>query len=632
MITDEDSCSALEAPKDVLEQRARLSLLLDVRSQLDLRDVCLRLFSSTTVPSNSDQARQHATRALGRLRHALQTPSAALGQNVQAMADACHGAWVLSSALCAAAESSVLSTSADAGLPLTTEVGRRPIDEAAFLISALCLEGPSALRPALLPCIALLIQGRGHLLSLHPSLLESIRCGLSSSSRVLRMRALDTMAAILTDASGEHGIATILRHVAPLQHELISFVAAEVPPSMTTAALAATEVLVAAMKLSPRLALPHVVAECLAGAPCNAKSAQRMLLQLIGVEPQSLPDCLLDGVRRGAELWACRGVGPGELLGFGEPLGTLPANLRDHISEDVRCKCASQLLTALVGMRGLENGEPCKNLSVLGALLFRHLSDFAIDRHSIVQISSDSGLNKWQIESDHEPPLGTCVACLVLAALSESMCEAAALDSSSLCNLAAALEELDADEALAPGRRAALLALCSRELCAKSDPQLIEAQSCPRALPQHQCQTGTKAESEPEMQQAPNPLPSGTMAGTSDEFRKPWFAEYDASCDKWRCILCAQAGGQNPYAKGIAIKSGLVPVRMRMHARSQVHKQAEERKRKAASTDDSDWPEQLAAAAGSSEGAIKRSRPRWQKLSEPSLKEATERHASLGGA
>lgn len=672
MATDAESRTETQAPNDLLEQRPRLSLLLDTRSQLELRDVCLRLFSSSPVPSDSDQARQYATTALERLRHALQTPSAALGQNVQAMADACHGAWVLSSALCAAAASSVLSTSADVGLPLATEVGRRPIDEAAFLVSALCLEGPPALRPALLPCIGLLVQGRGHLLSLHPSLLDSIRCGLSSSSRAQRTRALETILAILTATPGEHGTTAILRHVAPLQHELLGFLAAEVPPSMTAAAIAATEVLVAAKTLSPRLALPHLVAECLSGAPCNATSAQRVLLQLIGVEPQSLPDYILDGIRRGAELWACRGVGPAELLEPGEPLGTLPANLCDHISEDVRGNCAAALLKELVALQGLENGGPYKNLSVLAALLFRFLTNFAIDRHSLVKIISDSGLNKCQIESDKEPPLGTCVASLVLAALSESMCEPAALKSSLLCNLAAALEELDANEGLVPGRRAALQALCSGELCmaqsipggrqedvvCQSEGELPQARFLPPALPQRVCQTNSQEKSNPELNaqsspralsqdvrqasteaefepeiQALTPLPSpAAMAGASDDLQNPWFAEYDASCGRWRCVLCAQAGGRNPYAKGMAIKPGFVSVRMRMHARSAVHMLAEESRRKAASVEDS---------AGRTKGEAKRSRPCHQtettqqvreKLNEPLIKKAKEGCARFGGA
>jgi len=680
----------MKASEHLLEQRPRLSLLLDARSQLDLRDVCLHHFSSTPVPSDSDQARKYATTALGRLRYALQTPSAALGQNVQAMADACHGAWVLSSALCAAAESSALNTRADIGLTLAAEVGRRPIDETAFIISALCLEGPPALRPALLPCIGLLVQGRGHLLSLHPSLLDSIRCGLSSSSRAQRMRALETIVAILTGAPGEHGATAILRHVAPLQHELLGFVAAEVPPSMTTAALAATEALVAAATLSPRLALPRIVAECLAGAPCNVKSAQRILLQLIGLEPQSLPDCLLDGIRRSAELCACRGVGPQELIEPGEPLGALPANLCDIISENIRCKCAAGLLTELVGLWGLENEEPHKNLSVLAALLFRHLTDFAIDRHSIVKLISDSSLNICQSESDQEPPLGTCVVCLVLAALCESTCDAAApgMKSSSSHNLAAALEELDADGALAPGRRAALLKLCSGELCmaqsvlhgspedaacqpstqAESEIELPQSQSLPQTLPRYVCQTdpqaksqlelrhtqssprtfpqpvresSTQAESDAEIQQALTPLPSATTVDSSEDLQNPWFAEYDARCGMWRCTLCAQAGGRNPYAKGMAIKPGIVSVRMRMHAKSAVHKQAEERKRKAASTEYSDDSDEIGARAGSSKGAVKRSRLCSQfattqevrkKLSEPLLEEAREWHARQGGA
>eukprot|EP00930_Biecheleria_cincta_P098555 TRINITY_DN90203_c0_g1_i1.p1 TRINITY_DN90203_c0_g1~~TRINITY_DN90203_c0_g1_i1.p1 ORF type:complete len:692 (-),score=111.51 TRINITY_DN90203_c0_g1_i1:416-2491(-) len=691
MAADSEPRTDMKCPEHVLEERPRLSLLLDARSQLELRDVCLRLFSSSTpAPSDSDQARKYATTALGRLRHALQTPSAALGQNVQAMADACHGALVLSSALCAAAESSVLNLRADVGLTLAAEVGRRPVDEASFLISALCLEGPPALRPALLPCIGLLVQGRGHLLSLHPSLLDSLRCGLSSSSRAQRMRALETIVAILTGAPGEHGTTAILRHVAPLQHELLGFLAAEVPPSMTAAALAATEVLIASGTLSPRLALSRFVAECLAGAPCNVMSAQRVLLQLIAVEPQSLPDCLLDGVRQSAELWACRGVGPGELLGPGEPFGILPANLCDIISEDIRCKCAAGLLMELVGLRGSENGKPYRNLSVLAALLFRLLIHFAVDRHSVIKLISDFGLNLCHVESDREPPLGTCVACLVLGALSESTCDAHApgLRSSSLCNLAAALEELDADVALVPGRRAALLALSSGELCmaqstlkvpaedmacqpstqaeseaelrqaqsftgtlsgqvcqanpqAKSDPELRQAESSPRTLSQHVREASTQVESDPEIQQALAPLPSDTTAGASDDVQNPWFAEYDACCGMWRCTLCAQAGGRNPYAKGMVIKPGLVSARMRMHAKSVVHMQAEEKKRKAASTKYSAGPDEPAATASSKEDAVKRSRLCSQsetaqevckKLGEPLLKEATERHARLGGA
>lgn len=154
-------------------------------------------------------------------------------------------------------------------------------------------------------------------------------------------------------------------------------------------------------------------------------------------------------------------------------------------------------------------------------------------------------------------------------------------------------------------------------------------------------ETNTQAESDAEIQQALTPLPSARTVDSFEDLQNPWFAEYDARCGMWRCTLCAQAGGRNPYAKGMAIKPDLVSVRMRMHAKSAVHKQAEERKRKAASKEYSNDSDELGARAGSSKGAVKRSRLCSQsettqevrkKLSEPLLKEAREWHAKLGGA
>lgn len=144
-----------------------------------------------------------------------------------------------------------------------------------------------------------------------------------------------------------------------------------------------------------------------------------------------------------------------------------------------------------------------------------------------------------------------------------------------------------------------------------------------------------------EKQQAVTPLPSATTVDSSEDLQNPWFAEYDARFGMWRCTLCAQAGGRNPYAKGMAIKPGLVSVRMRMHAKSAVHKLAEQMKRKAAPTENSGHSDELGARAGSCKGTVKRSRLCSQsdtmqevckKLSEPLLEEVRERHARLGGA
>merc|ERR1719424_1752963 len=190
-------------------------------------------------------ARAHVATALGRLREAVQRAHG-LGEDVQAMADACHGMWVLTAALSTGSSDNVSGLSAPRvlDLPPAAQAGRRLIDEVAFLLSALCLEGPTALRPALLPCIGLLVLSRCHLLSLHPSLLESLRTGLLSPSRALRARALETVVGILNSSPpGAQDANVVARQVAGLQTELLSFVAAEVPCAMTTAALAALEAL-----------------------------------------------------------------------------------------------------------------------------------------------------------------------------------------------------------------------------------------------------------------------------------------------------------------------------------------------------------------------------------------------------
>jgi len=95
-------------------------------------------------------------------------------------------------------------------------------------------------------------------------------------------------------------------------------------------------------------------------------------------------------------------------------------------------------------------------------------------------------------------------------------------------------------------------------------------------------------------------------AGAPSALEPPRFAEYDASCNKWRCRLCALAGGRNAYAKGISMDATLVPMRMRIHARSAVHKQAESRENQADSARNKESVKKpaisIAADAGNSGG------------------------------
>jgi len=569
----------------VVEQRASFGLLLDASRQLGLRDASLRLFASSSTKLQPDEARKHTTRALGQLRKAVQRASSSdLRQDVQAMADACHSAWVLTAAL---------HEGAVCALPPAAEMGRRLIDEAAFLLSALCLEGPSALRPALFPCIGLLVRGRGHMLSLHPSLMESLRAGLSSPSRAVRMRAVQTVTSIVTGPPGEHGTNGVMRQVATLQPELLSFLAAEVPPAVTSPALAVLQALTDSAAVDPRAALPRVLMECLAGSPCNGTAAQQLLRQLVAIEPKLLSECLPSGLQGAVDLLTRRDVGPAQLLrSFSDnasSVARVSAVIRTQLSEELRSPCVSLLLQQLARMRGVEDGAACTSLPLLGALLFCFICGPTLDggdgMSNVLGLCTLSA-SVWQDAGGEELPLGTCVARLIIAALSE-LKEAASSRSSIMSRLAAALEELDVEEVPLPGSRATLLASWTPQLMDSGAAAVVgdsvahASRESPLVVSKGTPSVNASTPAELPGGQATTPVSSGPV-GAPSALEPPWFAEYDATCGKWRCRLCALIGGKNGYAKGIAMDATLVPMRMRIHARAAIHKQAEARHQQAA--------------------------------------------------
>jgi len=200
------------------------------------------------------------------------------------------------------------------------------------------------------------------------------------------------------------------------------------------------------------------------------------------------------------------------------------------------------------------------------------------------------------------------VASLVLAALSESAPRNAAVSSSSplvVSRLACALERLDFDEEPALCHRAAILAVCSRQLAdfatggnppssqaftdvsgpavsaATAAEPLATAASIAAAsispVAVHKVSTGPHVMADPSKEKAELCLPKQR---SSEALENPWFAQFEASSGKWRCALCAEAGGKNPYARGISMNASLVAMRMRIHAKAAIHQQAGERRQK----------------------------------------------------
>jgi len=573
--------------KAIVDQCPRFGLLLDVSRQIRLRDASVRLFAAASAQLQPDEAKKYTSTALGRLRQAV-VKASVLDQDVQAMADACHGASVLTAALSVSDGGDFFAT------PPAAEFGRRLIDDVAFMLSALCLEGPAALRPALFPCIALLVSGRGHMLSLHPSLVESLRTGLSSASRAVRIRAIETVTSIVTGPPGEHGTNAVTRQVVALQPELLGFLAAEVPPTVTRPALAALQVLADSATLSPRTALPRVLAECLAGAPCNGAAAEALLLRLLGADPTALSECLLPGLHKAVDLLARRDVGPAELLrSLGDKassIATVPAAIRCVLfSEELRRPCVSKLLEEVAGLHGVEAGASCSSVPLLGALLFCFSRGLAAEIGSgmtagMLRTLDTRSATVWQDGVSEELPLGTCVARLVIAALTQcaSSDESATSGSLTISGLATALEELDVEEVLVPGSRAKLLEPWRPKLIdsgsavagggvpvvATIDTENADALTPVQDAPPVNMQTETpRARSSSQA--------SSAVAGAPGALQIPSYAEYDASRDVWRCRLCALAGGKNGYAKGICMDATLVPMRMRIHARAAIHKKAE---------------------------------------------------------
>mmetsp|Transcript_28694 Transcript_28694/g.44861 ORF Transcript_28694/g.44861 Transcript_28694/m.44861 type:complete len:627 (+) Transcript_28694:60-1940(+) len=545
-----------EAAVEILEQRPKFGLLLDTARQLRLRDAALKMFSNS-VHREDKKSERLVANAVQHLHKALQCPANELERDVQAQADACHGAWVICAAL-AIATPTVLAA-ATATLP--SDQGRRLIDQVAFIVGALCLEGPATLRPALLPCIGLLVQGRGHLFSLHPCLLEGLRAGLRSPSRALRGRTVQCLVEILSKPNNVADTNSVARQLVVLHPELVSLLSRETSRIILMQTLSAFEALAISGSPVPVSAVPHVFAESF--APAGVKDsqescqtciavAQRCLLQIVSNSPESFHGSLAAALRRFKEMCSQWEAAPGELLrshcSNSLQMATLFASLRGYLRDEWMQHCGLVLKAELGELYSAGAESIC---SVWAAeLIFILIDGLGLGKDFI---------NPDWFRIEKYPTFGSCVATLVWAALQEL----ASVDSADT-----SLARLEVSSKLAN----ALEDLEEFELPTEGDVRRLVAYHWP---------TSKTAETQvcKLLETVIAPADSTTIAEAAEEkpnlpCELPWFAEYDTARDKWTCRICAEAGGHNPYAKGISIKRDQVPLRMRIHSGAAVHRRS----------------------------------------------------------
>jgi hypothetical protein len=526
----------------------------------------------------------------------------------------------------------------DATTAVFPEGRRRLIDEVAFLLAALSLEGPATLRPALLPCVSHLVRGRGHLLSFYPALLESLRAGLLSHSRALRMRATEAVSSLLMVSDDHPDTSTVARQLSALQPDLVNLIVREEAYAIATQALIALEAFSQAGVAIPVSALPQVLPECVVqeilrpeagNATGGGEITQRIFVQFLLRHPQAFAACIPASLRRAADKLMRRGIGSWELLSRADgrpcPLAALLKASGEQLTEELLQPCAAVLWEELHEWKRQDSElDLCVQVA---ALLFCMVESIAIaGDFTFIE------LDKVKAPLCEEPTFGACVAALVsiaihdLAArqaLSTVSQDTAKMPRTSAARLALAFEELE--ELEAHERQARMLRASAAELMDERRSTMLHLFKChwpeldtasfasssspmERQLPVDCCRidasfpaTDDAITSYPEPcnvgsevscrqplapavekrsvevqtgQEVPSQSDLPHVVPVVADVQLPWFAEYDSSCDKWRCRLCAEAGGRNPYAKGIAIQRESVALRMRVHAGAAVHKAA----------------------------------------------------------
>jgi hypothetical protein len=333
----------------------------------------------------------------------------------------------------------------------------------------------------------------------------------------------------------------------------------------------------------PVSALPYVFTECflpesshedLNSCQSCVAAAQRCLLQIVSESPEALHNSLPSALRRFKEMSAQREVVPGDLLrtfsAHHQRIGPLFATLRDHLKDELLQRCGAILHAELSVIRTRDSQSVCS--ACVAELIFLLVESLGLAKKFDFQGCATIARN---------PTFDMCVATLVFAAIQEmALKSVASVDatfeysegSSKLANAISDLEEFDLPT---EGDVIRLLAYHwprESETVQDVDCKVLEKGASPEITESF---VARKTDED-------NSTSTSVVARKTEEDNStstselPWFAEYVAVCDTWRCRICAQAGGRNPYAKGIAIKKDQVALRMRVHSKAAVHRNAAE--------------------------------------------------------
>jgi len=361
-----------------------------------------------------------------------------------------------------------------------------------------------------------------------------------------------------------------------LQSELLSFLAADVPCNAAATALEALVAVSSSAVLAPVQALPPLLSECLVGARCDRSVAQRLILRLVSVDMQSLPECFLAGVHEIAEVLARRDAGPeGFFASFcGKP--PILTVIRTQLCKDLVHTCIVRLMTGLVSLCEPDYVGSLVSSPMLAAIFFGFLVGLIPDyATSLTCTASFPSMRSMQ----EEPSVAECAVSLVLSALARPTLyeDDSQHATDAVSHVALALEDLDlldADDAAGTAHQRMRLSMWRKRYLDFSVGSGSDEASDRTPAVDKAASVGSKAVVDIP-RASPEAMVCEEIKALPDYLQIPWYAKYDASCDQWRCTLCARSGGRNPYAKGIHIHPSQVALRMRIHAKSAVHQRAE---------------------------------------------------------
>jgi len=208
---------------------------------------------------------------------------------------------------------------------------------ATWLLSTLCLDGPPALRPALVPCLGFLLRRYFSLLCTQPAAYDVFKNGLDGThhNTALEANTLEAVSLLLNafeksaekcvedsigannEATSSSSISEAVQRVAGLQSKVLDVLRVAEAPNVAYHALGALQSMHRLGVLHSSSILPGLLAACLVACRPIASLACQLMMQILEKTPDLLASRFGAGLREAVSLQSARirdGFKSGKLL------------------------------------------------------------------------------------------------------------------------------------------------------------------------------------------------------------------------------------------------------------------------------------------------------------------------------